>query len=142
MIAITPSGNPPQKLKLANAQSFWDTFRVEPLNPVIHIQSGVEVQFVRGAQHERCRMTPAEARQAAAMLTYWAEQAERRFRNQEQRLLFVEEKQPRLATPDEIKAATRAHEEGNCPHTLFYDEPAWLYDFRFCGTCGQSLGMI
>ena len=140
--------NPAQKLKLANAQSFWDTFRVEPLNPVVHIQSGVEVQFVRGAQHERCRMTPDEARKAAAMLTYWAEQAERRFRNQEQRLLFVEERcsasctQVRLATADEIKAATRAHEEGNCPHTCVYDEPAWMYDFRFCGTCGSSLGMI
>lgn len=146
MIAIT--SNPPMKLPLAHSSSFWNTFRVAPLSPAIHESVGVEVQFAHGATHELCRLTPDEARQASAMLSYWAEQAERRFRNQEQRLLYIEERttadctQMRLATADEIKAAQRAHEEGNCPHTCRYDEKAWLYDFRHCGTCGKLIGIV
>jgi hypothetical protein len=48
----------------------------------------------------------------------------------------------RLATEDEIKAAKKLHEEGDCPCVIVVDEKGWLYDFRRCAICGQGLGLV
>jgi len=48
----------------------------------------------------------------------------------------------RPATDAEIEEAARLHREGKCPHTIILDEPGWLYDQRFCVTCGDFLGLI
>ncbi len=48
----------------------------------------------------------------------------------------------RPATEAEIAEAERLHSEGQCPHNIVRDERGWLYDFRFCVTCGSGLGII
>lgn len=30
----------------------------------------------------------------------------------------------------------------NATEALIYDEPSWLYDFRFCVVCGAGLGTV
>lgn len=46
------------------------------------------------------------------------------------------------ATKKEIANAKRLHEKGECPHTIFYDVPGYMYDHRMCATCGKSKGVI
>lgn len=46
------------------------------------------------------------------------------------------------ATKKEISEAKKLHKKGKCPHTIFYDVAGYPYDFRTCGTCGISKGLI
>lgn len=48
----------------------------------------------------------------------------------------------RDATQADLDRADRLHLKGKCPHNVIYDVAGWMYDFRFCATCGRSLGMI
>lgn len=48
----------------------------------------------------------------------------------------------RPATVVEINNAEMLHKEGKCPHNIVYDERGWMYDFRYCFTCGRGLGVI
>lgn len=132
--------NPPKSLDFSR-QTFWRRLYIEPTLSSVD-GPGLEVRFVRGSQSELCLMTPTEARQAAKALEYWAQQSEWRFRNQGQRLLHVEVREPsgcstlRLATADEIRESAQAHAKGHCPHLCVYD----AYGGRFCGVCGTYLG--
>lgn len=46
------------------------------------------------------------------------------------------------ATQNEINLAQKQYKDGKCLHEIFYDEPGWLYDSRWCAICGKSLGLI
>lgn len=48
----------------------------------------------------------------------------------------------RKPTPEEIRIAEELHAQGKCPHTIVYDKQGWMYDTRYCGTCGICLGLI
>jgi len=48
----------------------------------------------------------------------------------------------RPATPEEIANAKLLHERGACPHSIVNDEKGWMYDYRYCVTCGKGLGVI
>lgn len=48
----------------------------------------------------------------------------------------------RPATASEIEIAEMEHHEGNCRHQIVWDEPGWMYDYRWCATCGVGLGAI
>lgn len=46
------------------------------------------------------------------------------------------------ATKEEIETADMLHKDGKCPHNIVVDERGWMYDFRYCYTCGCGLGVI
>jgi hypothetical protein len=48
----------------------------------------------------------------------------------------------RVATDNEVREAQKLHEQGKCSHNIVRDKPGWLYDYRYCVTCGQGLGAI
>lgn len=48
----------------------------------------------------------------------------------------------RAATSDDISKCQKLHQLGKCDHSIVYDIPGWLYDFRSCYVCGQGLGTI
>lgn len=48
----------------------------------------------------------------------------------------------RLATLQEISRDKFFNKEGKCKHNIVRDERGWMYDYRFCDTCGKFLGLI
>ncbi len=46
----------------------------------------------------------------------------------------------RPATIEEVQEAYK--NKANCQHQIIRDEAGWMYDFRFCVVCGQSLGTV
>lgn len=48
----------------------------------------------------------------------------------------------RDATQSDMDEAEKLHSEGKCQHRVVWDEPAWLYDYRACYTCGKGMGAI
>ena len=47
-----------------------------------------------------------------------------------------------VATPEQIAHAEQLHALGRCPHTIVRDEAGWMYDYRWCVTCGKGLGTV
>ncbi len=48
----------------------------------------------------------------------------------------------RPATQEDVDLAAQHHALGKCPHSVVRDEAGWMYDFRYCATCGTSLGTV
>lgn len=47
------------------------------------------------------------------------------------------------ATQDEIDNAKELFKQNKkCEHHLVYDKEGFMYDFRFCGICGEEIGLI
>ena len=45
--------------------------------------------------------------------------------------------------PGELETATKLYEETKiCDHSIVYDTPTWMFDFRTCGVCGRGLGTV
>lgn len=47
-----------------------------------------------------------------------------------------------LREPTEDEVRLLGSNQDNCDHKLIYDEPGWLYDFRYCAKCGIPLGIV
>lgn len=48
----------------------------------------------------------------------------------------------RPTTQNEIEKAEKLYKEGNCTHCIVYDELGYIYNTRYCYTCGICLGVI
>ena len=48
----------------------------------------------------------------------------------------------RPATAKDVRAAKRQRKLGKCTHSVVRDERGWMYDYRWCATCGAALGAI
>lgn len=48
----------------------------------------------------------------------------------------------RQATENEISDCRELHSAGKCPHSVFIDKPAYMYDLRHCAICDRFIAFI
>ena len=46
------------------------------------------------------------------------------------------------ATQADVDKAKKQKEKGRCTHRIRRDEGGWMYDLRYCATCGAFLDFI